>query len=183
MAKARRWEDVRLLSFDLQTVEFTYASVRDVTLFNPPARPISFATHRTAGLHALNILQRPASHWRLLLPPIWAYPRHSSSSSIRHPTKPTRRSRALLTRTPAPRPTRRRPTSTRVHPARHRTRARSTDAHHPRRACDTESRWLVAGYVQPPLWQRPPAAAARTRLSRAHALPSRYSGRLPVRLS
>ena len=29
MAKAKRWEDVRLLSFDLQTVEFTYASVRD----------------------------------------------------------------------------------------------------------------------------------------------------------
>ena len=28
MAKAKRWEDVRLLSFDLQTVEFSYASVR-----------------------------------------------------------------------------------------------------------------------------------------------------------
>jgi hypothetical protein len=33
MAKAKQWEDVRLLSFDLQTVEFTYASVRDT----PPA--------------------------------------------------------------------------------------------------------------------------------------------------
>ena len=29
MAKAKQWEDVRLLSFDLQTVEFTYASVCD----------------------------------------------------------------------------------------------------------------------------------------------------------
>src|SRR6266403_3995350 len=28
MAKEKQWEDVRLLSFDLQTVEFTYASVR-----------------------------------------------------------------------------------------------------------------------------------------------------------
>ena len=28
---------MRLLSFDLQTVEFTYASVRDVTLFTPPS--------------------------------------------------------------------------------------------------------------------------------------------------
>jgi hypothetical protein len=28
MAKAKQWNDVRLLSFDLQTVEFTYASVR-----------------------------------------------------------------------------------------------------------------------------------------------------------
>ena len=28
MAKEKQWEDVKLLSFDLQTVEFTYASVR-----------------------------------------------------------------------------------------------------------------------------------------------------------
>ena len=28
MAKVRNWHDVRLLSFDLQTVEFAYASVR-----------------------------------------------------------------------------------------------------------------------------------------------------------
>jgi hypothetical protein len=28
MAKEKQWEDVRLLSFDLQTVEYTYASVR-----------------------------------------------------------------------------------------------------------------------------------------------------------
>lgn len=28
MAKVRNWYDVRLLSFDLQTVEFSYASVR-----------------------------------------------------------------------------------------------------------------------------------------------------------
>ena len=27
MAKEKQWEDVKLLSFDLQTVEFTYASV------------------------------------------------------------------------------------------------------------------------------------------------------------
>jgi hypothetical protein len=27
MAKVRNWHDVRLLSFDLQTVEFAYASV------------------------------------------------------------------------------------------------------------------------------------------------------------
>lgn len=27
MAKVRKWHDVRLLSFDLQTVEFAYASV------------------------------------------------------------------------------------------------------------------------------------------------------------
>jgi len=31
MAREKRWEDVRLLSFDLQTVEFTYASVRIMT--------------------------------------------------------------------------------------------------------------------------------------------------------
>jgi mediator of RNA polymerase II transcription subunit 14 len=30
MAKAKRWNDVRLLSFDLQTVEFTYTNVRMV---------------------------------------------------------------------------------------------------------------------------------------------------------
>lgn len=28
MAKEKQWDDVKLLSFDLQTVEFTYASVR-----------------------------------------------------------------------------------------------------------------------------------------------------------
>lgn len=27
MAKAKKWDDVRLLSFDLQTVEFTYMTV------------------------------------------------------------------------------------------------------------------------------------------------------------
>ena len=27
MAKAKHWDDVRLLSFDLQTVEFTYTTV------------------------------------------------------------------------------------------------------------------------------------------------------------
>lgn len=36
MAKAKQWEDVRLLSFDLQTVEFTYASVRDTLLAPVP---------------------------------------------------------------------------------------------------------------------------------------------------
>ena len=35
MAKTRQWEDVRLLSFDLQTVEFTYASVCETV---PPCR-------------------------------------------------------------------------------------------------------------------------------------------------
>lgn len=33
MAKAKQWEDVRLLSFDLQTVEFTYASVREAAAY------------------------------------------------------------------------------------------------------------------------------------------------------
>ena len=33
MAKAKQWEDVRLLSFDLQTVEFTYASVREAATY------------------------------------------------------------------------------------------------------------------------------------------------------
>lgn len=28
MAKEKKWADVRLLSFDLQTVEFAYAAVR-----------------------------------------------------------------------------------------------------------------------------------------------------------
>ena len=33
MAKAKQWEDVRLLSFDLQTVEFTYASVCEAATY------------------------------------------------------------------------------------------------------------------------------------------------------
>jgi len=42
MAKEKQWEDVKLLSFDLQTVEFTYASVR---------------------IAALSILLLPFSYW------------------------------------------------------------------------------------------------------------------------
>jgi len=33
MAKEKKWRDVRLLSFDLQTVEFAYASVSDCRHF------------------------------------------------------------------------------------------------------------------------------------------------------
>lgn len=32
MAKEKQWQDVRLLSFDLQTVEFAYALVRSSSL-------------------------------------------------------------------------------------------------------------------------------------------------------
>lgn len=36
MAKVKKWDDVRLLSFDLQTVEFAYAKVRLLFLPSPP---------------------------------------------------------------------------------------------------------------------------------------------------
>ena len=34
MGKNKRWNDVRLLSFDLQTVEFAYTAVRYFSIFN-----------------------------------------------------------------------------------------------------------------------------------------------------
>lgn len=34
MAKEKQWDDVKLLSFDLQTVEFTYASVRITIIYS-----------------------------------------------------------------------------------------------------------------------------------------------------
>lgn len=57
MSKHRKWQDVRLLSFDLQTVEFAYAGVSSLLRmirvsfderFFPP------------GLHSLNLMRRPA---------------------------------------------------------------------------------------------------------------------------
>ena len=46
MAKEKQWDDVRLLSFDLQTVEFTYASVRITpSLFTTSAHIYYRITH------------------------------------------------------------------------------------------------------------------------------------------
>ena len=56
MAKVKQWEDVRLLSFDLQTVEFTYASVRDTPLAPTTLQLQPISLPPTAGLHALHIL-------------------------------------------------------------------------------------------------------------------------------
>jgi hypothetical protein len=175
MAKAKQWEDVRLLSFDLQTVEFTYASVRKLLLFSfslshcPP----------TTGLHALHILQRPAPHRRFIQPPIRAS-LSLSTLRARHPPKPTHRSRALPPRPPTPRPTRRRPTSTRFCPPQHRTSTRSPNTRHPPRprARDTESRWLVARDFQSGLWRRRGAACAG--LSSAYGISRRYARRVTV---
>ena len=152
MAKAKQWEDVRLLSFDLQTVEFTYASVREAATYPIPASP-HHHPHRNLGLHALYIMQRPTPHRRIIQPPIRAsFTRSSTRRGARHPPKPTRRSRALPTRPPPPGPTSRRTTRPRIHPPRHRTSPRSPNTHlpltpnwHPR---DTESGRLVARHVQ-----------------------------------
>lgn len=145
MAKAKQWEDVRLLSFDLQTVEFTYASVRKAAhylqphLYSSPLRPV--------GLHALYIMQRPTPHRRIIQPPIRAsFARSSTRRRTRHPPKPTRRSRALPTRPPTPRPTGGRAPRTRIHPPRHRPSPRSPNAHLPHTR-NTEICRLVARHV------------------------------------
>ena len=60
MAKETKWHDVRLLSFDLQTVEFSYAHVRVILSFLEE----SFLTPESPGLHSLYILSRSTiPHW------------------------------------------------------------------------------------------------------------------------
>jgi hypothetical protein len=68
MAKEKQWEDVRLLSFDLQTVEFTYASVRIALC--PFYNHIGPLLMLNIGLHALHFLQGPTSHRRIVQPPL-----------------------------------------------------------------------------------------------------------------
>ena len=110
MAKEKRWEDVRLLSFDLQTVEFTYASVYIMTLLFDRSMLIFYI-----GLHALHLVQGPTPHGRFVQPPLQASP--IPRRSPRPPPKPTLGSRALLPRAPTPWPPRRCPPGTRFRPA------------------------------------------------------------------
>jgi hypothetical protein len=68
MAKEKQWEDVRLLSFDLQTVKFAYAPVRTT-----PTSCTTLLTHNV-GLHTLHLPQGPATDGRFVQPPLWASP-------------------------------------------------------------------------------------------------------------
>lgn len=65
MAKDFNWSDVHLLSFDLQTVEFAYASVR----LTASGGQKQILTTSFAGLFRINQLYRPTvSEWRLFRP-------------------------------------------------------------------------------------------------------------------
>ena len=93
MAKAKQWEDVRLLSFDLQTVEFTYASVRDVSLPTSLAAARHLITTRCRTTHS-------------------PYPAKTSSSQVAHiasnlGVSPSQGTTGMIpgqTRTPKPSP-------------------------------------------------------------------------------
>ncbi|KAG1762429.1 mediator complex subunit MED14-domain-containing protein [Suillus occidentalis] len=61
MAKGKKWPDVRLLSFDLQTVEFAYASVSSTVHLSNNLSPTS------AGLYGLNHLYGPVIAYRWIL--------------------------------------------------------------------------------------------------------------------
>ena len=50
MANERQWEDVRLFSFELQTMEFTYATVR----ITPSSTPLLMPT---VGLYTIHLLR------------------------------------------------------------------------------------------------------------------------------
>lgn len=54
MSKQKKWKDVRLVFFDLQTVEFTYAEVHFLLLLAD-----ANALTSIIGLHRFNILSRP----------------------------------------------------------------------------------------------------------------------------
>jgi hypothetical protein len=140
MAKAKQWEDVKLLSFDLQTVEFTYASVR-THLFDFTTRCLI----TKIGLHALYILQGPAPHGRIIQPPLQTSP--IPTRSPRPPPKSARRRRGVLPRAPPTGPTRRRPPSTRLRPTRHCANSGGPGAHPFTRGA--QDRLLVASHVWP----------------------------------